>query len=298
MKTVEAARGRWFGILRQFGLDERYLRNKHGPCPICDGKDRFRWDDKDGSGSYYCSQCGPGDGMALLMRYTGLDFAGAAKAVDEIVNNVQHVEPKPKADPRLRLRKAHSGLGDMSGINPVRMYLRSRGLKPAQATQYHPSMTYFEDGRQAGAYPAMLHMLHSANGEPLTYHVTYLTRDGSKAPVSAPRKVLPPVAPLAGGAIRLAPSGPVLGIAEGIETALAASALDGIPVWAAYSATLLEQWRAPEGVVRVVVYGDHDESYTGQAAAYALAKRLRHEGYAVTVRIPERVGDWADEVSA
>jgi len=296
MKTVDAARGRWFGILRQFGIDERYLRNKHGPCPICDGKDRYRWDDKDGSGSYYCSQCGPGDGMSLLMRFTGLDFAGAAKAVDEVVNNVQHVEPKPKADPRIRLRKVYSGLGDMSGVNPVRKYLRSRGLNPTSATHYHPGMTYFEDGRQVGSYPAMLHMFQGMDGAPLTYHVTYLTRDGGKAPVPAPRKVLPPVSPLSGGAIRLSPAGDVLGIAEGIETALAATQTTGIPTWAAYSATLLEQFVPPSCVRNVVVFGDNDASFTGQASAYALARRLVRDGLSVEVRIPEQVGaDWADQ---
>jgi putative DNA primase/helicase len=58
MNTVERARGRWREILPIFGIETRYLHNRHGPCPLCGGKDRFRFDDRDGSGSYYCNQCG------------------------------------------------------------------------------------------------------------------------------------------------------------------------------------------------------------------------------------------------
>lgn len=298
MKTVEAAQGKWYGILRHFGMDESFLRNRHGPCPMCGGKDRYRWDDKDGTGSYYCGGCGAGSGMDLLMKSTGMDFKTAAKAVDEVVGNVEAATPKPRTDPRVRLRKVYQGLQSMDAINPVRLYLRHRGLSPSPITQYHPALAYYDDGRRAGTYPAMIHMLTSAAGEPLTYHVTYLTQRGDKAPVRAPKKVLPATGMLPGGAIRLFEAGEVLGIAEGIETALAASKRDGIPVWAAYSAGLLEQWQVPKGVSNVVIYGDNDESYTGQAAAYGLAKRLRHEGFGVDVRIPDWVGDWADEVSA
>ena len=45
-KTRDMARGKWRGLLTQLGVDETYLKNEHGPCPICrDGKDRFRFDD-------------------------------------------------------------------------------------------------------------------------------------------------------------------------------------------------------------------------------------------------------------
>ncbi len=56
MSTIERARGRWSEILPRLGIDARFLRNRHGPCPLCGGKDRFRFDDRDGSGSYFCNQ--------------------------------------------------------------------------------------------------------------------------------------------------------------------------------------------------------------------------------------------------
>lgn len=298
-KTVDAARGKWFGILRHFGVEENFLRNKHGECPMCGGKDRYRFDDKEGSGSYYCNQCGSGNGMDLLMAVTGMDFKTAAKAVDEIVGNVEFKEPKPKRDPRIRLNAIRAALKPVDGICPVRRYLRSRGLKPVQMTRRHPSLEYYQDGQVIGKYPAMVHVFQAPDGQPLTYHITYLTDAGDKAPLNPARKVMTPVKSLSGGAIRLFAPAVTMGIAEGIETALAASEKYGIPVWAAYSATLLERWEPPACAQHVVVFADNDSSFTGQAAGFALAKRLKRDGYSVKVEIPQAQDtDFADGIMA
>ncbi|MEX5450882.1 primase-helicase zinc-binding domain-containing protein, partial [Stutzerimonas stutzeri] len=71
MKTAELMRGRWHDALKYAGMTGRELSGKHCPCPMCGGKDRFRFDDKDGTGSYFCAGCGAGDGMKLMMRLTG-----------------------------------------------------------------------------------------------------------------------------------------------------------------------------------------------------------------------------------
>ena len=41
--TVEAARGRWPGILQALGLDPKYLHNIDGPCPMCGGNRQRGW---------------------------------------------------------------------------------------------------------------------------------------------------------------------------------------------------------------------------------------------------------------
>jgi putative DNA primase/helicase len=98
-----------------------------------------------------------------------------------------------------------------------------------------------------------------------------------------------------GAAIRLAPAGDALGIAEGIETALSASALFGVPCWAAGNAGLLAAWQPPPEAKRIIIFGDNDPDYGGHAAAYALAKRLRSDERVVEVQIPAEVGaDWND----
>jgi putative DNA primase/helicase len=57
---------------------------------LCGGTDRYRFDDKDGSGSWFCNQCGGknqsgggGTGMDMLMRRNGWSFAEAAKRVEQ-----------------------------------------------------------------------------------------------------------------------------------------------------------------------------------------------------------------------
>jgi phage/plasmid primase-like uncharacterized protein len=83
----QRALGRWYGILSTLGVATNFLRNKHGPCPVCGGKDRFRWDNKDGKGTFYCSQCGAGDGFELLKKLKGWDFKQAAAEVEGIVGS-------------------------------------------------------------------------------------------------------------------------------------------------------------------------------------------------------------------
>ena len=61
--------GQWPEILTGLGLDSAYLKKKHGPCPVCAGKDRFRFDDKDGRGTFFCNNCSSGDGFVLLEKY-------------------------------------------------------------------------------------------------------------------------------------------------------------------------------------------------------------------------------------
>jgi len=50
--AIAAAQGRWPEILAALaGLSDAELSDRHQPCPRCGGTDRYRFDDKDGSGS-------------------------------------------------------------------------------------------------------------------------------------------------------------------------------------------------------------------------------------------------------
>jgi hypothetical protein len=106
---------------------------------------------------------------------------------------------------------------------------------------------------------------------------------------------------LVGGAIRLFPSSPVLGLAEGIETALAVHLRTGMPVWSAVSAGLLARLEPPTGTTLVVVWADRDRSGTGETAALSLRERLLRQGISVAVHMPPgpipagaKGIDWAD----
>ena len=52
-------------------LDRR--SQQHRPCPMLWWRDRFRFDDKGGRGTWICSNCGAGDGIELVKRFHGVD---------------------------------------------------------------------------------------------------------------------------------------------------------------------------------------------------------------------------------
>ena len=295
-----AAQGRWRSILLSLGVDERALSGKHGPCPLCGGRDRFRFDDKDGRGTYFCSGCGAGDGVRLAMGITGLSFKDAAREIERLAGVVQPVTGKPDRtddDKLAALRRVWRESKPIQRGDEAYAYLAGRGLRLydlPEAVRLHPGLRY-QDGEHQGVYPAMLATVTAPDGRAVSLHRTYL-QDGRKAPVGTPKKLMQGL-PLSGAAIRLTAVSEVLGIAEGIETALAASELFEVPVWSCVSAQGIESFEPPAGVKEVVVFADNDTNFAGQAAAYRAAHRLKLKGFEVEVVIPPIVGDWLDHLN-
>ena len=81
--TAEAV-GKWQSIFSSLGIEVG--NGKHCPCPVCGGKDRFRFDNKDGRGTYICNQCGSGDGLNLIKNYYHCDAKEASSKVVECLN--------------------------------------------------------------------------------------------------------------------------------------------------------------------------------------------------------------------
>ncbi|PPA31046.1 RNA helicase [Aeromonas jandaei] len=82
--VAAAATGHWPDLLAAVGIDTP-RGGKHGPCPTCGGKDRFRLDNKGGRGTWICNQCGAGDGLALVGLVTGKPIKEAAELIAPLV---------------------------------------------------------------------------------------------------------------------------------------------------------------------------------------------------------------------
>lgn len=299
MKTLEAARGKWRGILLELGIDEKFLRNRHGPCPLCGGSDRYRWDNRDGNGSYICNACGAGTGMQLLQRVQGWDFATAAREVDRVIGNLPNDAPgRPKLDPDKRkelLRAMWKASRPLRSGDPAHRYLTEgrrltlEGVGLADL-RFHPKLKV-PDNLGGGVAPALLALVRDTAGNPASIHRTLLDGAGWHKGRAMFAGDLPEAL-----AIRLgAPVDGVLGVAEGLETALAVRDQFGVVCWSTVTAGFLAKFEPPEGVTRVLVFGDADANFVGQAAAYACAKRMVHKGLSSGVHIPPELGlDWAD----
>ena len=298
VKTADLARGRWPSILSQLGVEAKFLRNVHGPCPMCGGTKPFRFDDKGQRGTFICNHCGSGDGVMLVERFLGCDKREALRRVDEIIGAGQTmVDPaSPEVSPEQKVAWARqvwaSGVSITKG-DPVDLYLTHRGIGEPHAA--YPASIRFVPACPYGkgvSHPAMVSLITAPDRSIVGVHRTYLTADGRKIE-GVSRKVLGSLPE--GAAVRTCAPQEVLGIAEGIETALSASALYQMPVWAALNSGALEKWTPPAECREVAIFGDHDDSFTGQAAAYALAKRLSRLGIRVSVILPAGPGDWNDE---
>lgn len=301
-RIQDKTRGRWRSILPAVGINDRFLTGKHSACPLCGGKDRFRWTDRDGLGGYICNQCGPGSGVDLVMKALKVPFAEAKRVIEQHLPSTTVAMPKAVRDRAGASsidtwRRSHK----LDGRDPASRYLASRGLTfdvyPSQL-RFLPNATYWHEDKTRTPHPAMIANFVAPDAGSSTTHTTYLTGEGRKANVPSVRKLAPGPLPK-GGAIRLAPSAETMGVAEGIETALSAMRLFDLPVWSCLSTSGLVNWQPPPTCKCVVIFGDSDASFAGQHKAYSLAARLKIEGLHVDVKLPPDVDtDWNDVLMA
>jgi putative DNA primase/helicase len=294
---TERARGRWHGILTELGVSPKLLANRHGPCPLCGGNDRFRFDNREGRGTWICNHCGAGDGTELVKRMANVDFKGAARMVEGIVGKVDKLSPpKPmKATTPDELNRIwHRRAVPIVPGSPAGLYLWRR----CGVVEYPRQLRDVNNG-----VPEMIAVVSNRVGKPVTLHRTFLTPEGMKANGvgRSARKLMP--GPLPDSVqIRLSylsdDSGwnlnpKILGVAEGIETAISVRQIFGVQCWSLINSVMMAKWSPPAGVEKVIIYGDNDRNFAGQAAAYKLANRLSGK-VEVEVMLPDQVGDWND----
>lgn len=302
---------RWPEVLMQLGVDERYLTGKHGPCPVCGGRDRFRFDNKWKRGNWICTHCGSGDGFEIVKKMRGISFAAARGEVLRVTGFDNPMQPRqivrgPRSAvlaarrPARPSRRVHRLLKETCEIErcpSIVEYLKSRKLWPlieGHRLRAHPGLQYWDPDaeRVVGYYPSLLAEVRDLADELVTVSVTW-TENGRKLSGFEPRKMLSGTTGRSGCAVRIWPAtGETLGIAEGIETAIAACRLFRIPTWAALSASLLAKFEPPSHVKHLVVFADHDRA--GIKAATKLRERLQGRLSVAITAPPREEEDWAD----
>jgi putative DNA primase/helicase len=289
MKARDLARHKWHEILPRFDIAPEFLRNRHGPCPLCGGTDRFRFDNKDGYGSYFCAACGSGEGFTLIMKKHIWTYHEAAKAVEGAINRYKITAKIDKTDKANaddlfhRMVELWRRSKPIAESSIVKMYLLSRNV-------YYDNPQVMRFVKEDGA-TILLCKVSDQKGNGCQIHRTYLDNDGAKTHRKLMRGAYP-----SGSAIRLhQPLDGVMGVAEGLETALSAYKQFGIPTWSLLNANNMVDFVPPNNVSELTIFGDNDESFTGQAAAYQLAHRIKKTGIKVAVLIPRVAGtDWND----
>lgn len=308
LELREATKGKWPHIFEDLApqLAEAVANApEHVPCPVHGGADGYRlFDHYIETGRGICNTCGPQkSGFETLAWVKGYTFKDAVRDVanwlrkedpSRVRAKRQPVAMRPKVDPAVaysRIRTVWKTSLALTGTAAER-YLVKRGIwrQNLPATlRAHEGLTYIHGKERTnyGKFPCLLAPIKDKNGTIVSLHRIFLTQEGDKAPVPDAKKMMSQHAEIRGAAIKLFQAGEVLGVAEGIETALAVHAISRMPMWSCVSAVLMEQVDIPDCVKHVVIWADLDRSQRGLQAAEALADRLEKLGKTVEICIPQ-----------
>lgn len=161
-------------------------------------------------------------------------------------------EPEPEPDPRA-LELWCSAIPARGTL--AEQYLRSRGIT-ISIPQSLRFLTHLDYMPRVG-FPAMIAAVQRPDRKIIAVQITFLDHRGDrKAQVAAPRKT---IGALGRGAVRLGPAGAHVGIAEGTETALSASQLFGVTVWAGLGASRMKSLWLPPDAEHVTIFADRDK---------------------------------------
>ena len=179
--------------------------------------------------------------------------------------------------------------------SPAKAYLEERGiLATSHALRFHPRTPLGPKAR-ARFLPAMIAAVSLDEG-PIAVHRTFLSHSGdTQASFAKPKRAL---GSLGEATVRLfEPAEGRLGLAEGIESAMSAYALTGIPTWATLGNERFGLVAIPESVSELHFFVDHDAG--GDLAAERGRKAYLREGRHIQVRRPKLRGtDWNDELQS
>lgn len=263
---------------------------KHGPCPKCGGKDRFRFDNKNGRGTWFCNYCGSGDGLDLVKLFFGIETKDAAARVAELVPSAPAITTPTRKEAGKQTTSVNWGALLNQAVAGESHYLAGKGL-----TDHVSMLTPRELMAGGEKYPSGSLMLPVENIRGEITGVQLIRSDGVKALMKGSK--------FSGGFI---PVGDFAGerpekivITEGYATAVSVSLLSDAWPLAAISKTNLcaaalavrGQW--PEA--QIIIAGDNDfaDGKPNEGREAAIKAALAVKGW---ISIPPgRVkADWDD----
>ena len=287
-ETVEQACGHWPRILPALGVP--VIKNRHQACPVCGGSDRFRFDDKEGRGTWFCNQCGAGDGLKLVEKVFGVKPSEAAQKVNTVTGCLPPVAPEAMAAAGAETdadRKAAAALAvrlmEKTRTATGNAYLTRKGFPGHECVML--TSTHKTGGVTYRAGDVVV-PLHDETGA--LVNLQLINPDGLKRT-------------LKGGQVKgtchtiegQKQAGKRQWIAEGYATALTVHHLTGETVMVALSSvnllSLASLVRQKHPACQIVLAADRDLNGDGQSKAAAAADAC--EG---VVALPPVFGDWND----
>lgn len=239
-----------------------------------------------------------GDRTLLFKCFAGCDTASVLAALRARRCDVPRLKDQRRSD--------HEIGGEVHSLGRVRRlwfegkplpgtigeaYLRNRRIRSLpSALRFHP-LCPVGQGRWLRYRPAVIAAVSGDGGMSALQRI-FLAPGGRglAADMAVPKLSL---GRLHDGAVRLSPAGPELGLAEGIETAMSATALLGIPVWAALGSSRLHAVGIPPSVKRLVLLPDNDGA--GHLAAKKASLAYSRSDLDLSIEWPpDGFNDWND----
>lgn len=249
-----------------------------------------------------------GDHALIFKCFAGCDNRDVIKAILRLGENaLQNVEQAsvPSSGMSTDIWRRQQALRIWDEARPItgtpaEIYLRRRriALVP-RALRFHPR-TPLGGGEDVAFRPAMIAALHDGGlhdeGRFTAIQRTFFDRDDARRArdLTDPRMTLgrPDRA-----AVMLGPATSVLGLAEGVETALSAMILFGVPVWATLGSDRLHQIAIPGRVNRLVLFPDND--IAGEIGVSNAMDAYLQPGRTIDVEFPPPgFKDWNDVLRA
>lgn len=303
--VTAAAVGHWPDLLAGLGLDIP-RHGKHGPCPACGGKDRFRLDDKEGRGTFICSQCGAGDGLDLVCRVTRKSPMEAAELIAPMVGLAAggldpvergRIHQQQQAKAKEETRKREDGHRKAAARACRIMNAHSRGCGSAYLSrkglaEHQSAISGNKETINGEVFPVGSVIVPLLNGAGNLVNVELIrNEDGLKHTLGGGRKA---------GVYHRIDGGALVAVVEGYATGLSVQQATGATVYCAMTANNLmnvaEIARSQYPDAEIIICGDHDlDKATGQRndstkhqtelAALAVGGRAT---------FPPEAGDWND----